>query len=343
MKNDILKSEKIVATACLISNVIFFVMHLIYIIAFLIAKAYVMVYINLGSTILYLLFFLIIKKGKYEIYTVIACLEIVVFMNIATVYCGYGAGFQLCFIGLCVLAYVAKYFLKEKTLIPPIIIVIFFAVDYIFLYFHCYNIKGPIELGDTLNISLFILHSVLVFIYVIGFMALLVNYVFILEKKILKESVTDKLTELGNRKALTDYLEKLKDNKSNYVLAIFDIDDFKEFNDKNGHLCGDYILKTIASIAKDNSTDDFIARWGGEEFIIIAKIDESLDNTYNKLDNIRINVEKHQFEFNDKKLHCTITMGIEGYNDGYTLDDWISKADKKLYEGKNSGKNKIIY
>ena len=343
MKRDYLQNDKIVYYACMLSNIVFFIMHLLYILAFIVSKAYLMAYINVGSAILYLLFFLIIKKGKYEIYTIISCLEITIYMNIATTLCGYEAGFQLCFIGLCVLAFVAKYFLKEKALVNPLIIVVFFAIDYIFLYFHCYHIKGSVELGDTLNSILFIIHSILVFIFVIFFMALLVGYVLILESRITKESVTDKLTGLGNRKAQTDYLEKINDQKINYVLAIFDIDDFKEFNDINGHLCGDYILQTIASIAKDNSLDDFVVRWGGEEFIIISKIDESLENTYNKLDGIRNKIDSYQFEYNNKKLHCDITMGIAPYEDGCTLDDWISKADKKLYEGKNNGKNKIVY
>ena len=343
MKNNNIQDKRIIYTICLLSNIVFFALHLLYIIAFLISKAYIMAYINLGSSILYLLFFYIIKKEKYPIYTVLACLEITAYMNVATIICGYNAGFHLCFIGLCVLAYVAKYFLKEKTLINPFILVIVFALDYVFLYLYCLNVSPVVELGNVLNSIFFIGHSIIVFVFVIGFMVLLVRYVLFLEKKITKESVTDKLTQLGNRNSLADYLDKINKQKANYVLAMFDIDDFKVVNDIYGHLYGDYILKTIAQIAKDNSEDDLAIRWGGEEFVIISKIDETLEKTYEKLDNIRIKINDHKFIHNNKKVHCSITIGVAKYEDGYTLDDWITKADKKLYEGKNSGKNKIVY
>jgi diguanylate cyclase (GGDEF)-like protein len=134
-------------------------------------------------------------------------------------------------------------------------------------------------------------------------------------------------------------MDKLGD-KSNYYLSIFDIDDFKVVNDEYGHICGDHMLVEIAEIAKNNSTEDFVSRFGGEEFIVITKID---DEAIKKIEDIRKKIEEHVFKFNGIDLHATITIGVAKYDEGMSIDEWIIQADKRLYDGKTSGKNKVVF
>ncbi len=343
LKNKI-RVDNLIDVVCYITNFLFMLIHILYLVIALASKIYVIAYINVFSAIFYLLLFILIKKSKFEIYALLCGIEISIYMTTATILTGYNPGYLLIFFGLCTLAFVTKYFLKDKkVVVNPIIVSAIFMVDYLFLYFFTkYN--PPIYIyPDYINTILYISHAIIVFIFCVGFLAILIQYVFRLEKQITKESETDRLTQLPNRKALSSFFEVLGNQKSNYLLAMFDIDNFKQLNDINGHICGDYILKEIANIAKNNSLDDFVCRWGGEEFVVISKIEEDLEKTYEKIDMIRQKIAEYVFKYNNKALNATITIGVATYDEGITLDEWISKADKLLYSGKNNGKNKTVH
>ena len=344
IKNSKFDYLKFITIVFLITNTFFFLMHVFYSVIFSVAQIRPLIYHNIISGIYYLFMFLLIRKKKFEIYTLISAIEIISYLTTATILVGFDSGFPLTLVGLCVLAFIAKYFfIDKKIILHPIIISSIFAIDYIFLFIY-YKFNQPLfEINQTIKDTLFLTHSIVVFIFVSGFMFLLIRYILRLEQRITKESETDKLTQLGNRKALANYFNALDKQKSNYILAIFDIDDFKIINDKNSHLCGDFILHEVANIAKENCNEDYVTRWGGEEFIIISKIDDTLENTYKKLENLREKIDKYEFNFKNKIIHATITMGIATYVNNDTLETWIDRADKKLYVGKNSHKNKIIY
>lgn len=343
LKNKI-NVDNLIDIVCYVTNFLFMFIHIIYLTIALISETYIMAYINIFSATFYLFLFLFIRKGKFEIYAMFCGIEITAYMTVATILSGYKPGYLLIFFGLCTLAFVTKYFLRDKKIIiNPIIISIFFAIDFIFLYLYTKFNDPIVVLPDSISTGLYISHAMVVFVFCVGFLAILLQYVFRLEKIITKESETDRLTQIPNRKALSSYFDILDKQKSNYVLAMFDIDNFKKLNDVNGHICGDYMLKEIADIAKNNSLNDFVSRWGGEEFVIISKIEEDLEKTYEKLDMIRQKISDYVFEYNNKKLKATITIGIASYEENISLDEWISKADKMLYKGKNSGKNKTIY
>jgi diguanylate cyclase (GGDEF)-like protein len=174
------------------------------------------------------------------------------------------------------------------------------------------------------------------------YLTIFLKYAFFLEKKIMNESRTDELTQINNRYALYDYLESI-DNKTNLFLAIFDIDDFKMVNDTYGHVCGDYILKSIARITIETMSDEFVCRYGGEEFIVILKNEKKKNQVFQRLETLRKNIENYAFEFEGKKIHITITLGAAKYTkDINSLTSWIEVADAKLYDGKQTGKNKTI-
>ena len=162
-----------------------------------------------------------------------------------------------------------------------------------------------------------------------------------LEKSIKNESRIDRLTLIPNRHSLYNYFDCLE-NKETYALAIFDIDFFKKINDTYGHICGDYILKEIARITKDYFIDDYVCRYGGEEFVVIFNTGNDYEKASIRVDKFRELISKHKFKFEDKIISCTITVGLNKYEDNYSIDKWVMNADNKLYEGKNSGRNKTI-
>lgn len=343
MNNKFYSRDNVIFKICFFSCLAFLAAHIIYLTFFLIVKIYPMVYINIGSVLFYTLLLLVIKKRIYFIYVYAATIEISAFMVLGSIICGIESGFQLCLIALMILVFFAGYFSKgDKNHIKPIFLSMCFMLLFLFTYIWLKYKEPLVEVNSTVSTILFIAHIGIVFGFGVTFLAILTSYTVILEKRIEKQSTTDRLTNIPNRNGLNDYFVRIGELKDNYVIAIFDIDDFKKFNDKNGHLCGDYVLKEIARIASENSKDDFVSRWGGEEFVVISKIDDSLENTISKIDRIRETIEKHDFDYDNKKLKSTVTIGVAKYDNYASIDEWIKIADEKLYKGKQSGKNQTV-
>ena len=332
--------ERTVWKTCFYSDLLFLLFHVAYLIFFFSTGIYLLAWVDLGSVAVYGLLLIAIKFKKYGLYAIATGAEITAFMFFSTALTGFQTGFHLCLIGLCILAFYSGYFSvnKSKIIKPQYWCLLVFAI-YVFLYFYCLNVPPKYNLSIEVKSILFIGHVVTVFGFITVFLYVFVRYVVRLEKRIINESRTDKLTQVANRYGLMNYVDSI-DNKADYYLSIFDIDDFKVVNDEYGHICGDHMLVEIAEIAKNNSKDDFVSRFGGEEFILITKIDE---NAEAKIESLRRKIEDHIFKLNDIDIHATVTIGVSRYEDGMSIDDWIMKADKKLYDGKTSGKNKVVF
>ena len=332
---------KLIANTCYTTDVVYLLLHIFYMVFFILAKAYVMIYINAVSIVLYLLFFILLKRGKYYIYAVCCGNEFLVFMSAATIICGLNTGFHLCIIGLTVVSFFTTYFSKNSKMSSSIIWwVLSLIIDLVVIFVSLFN-KPLYKLDYWMIIVLFTVHILALFLFIGAYLLIFVNYAEKLEKRILDESRIDNLTKLHNRYDLYNYIDSIED-KSDYVLAIFDIDDFKNTNDLYGHICGDYILKELGKIARETLNEGFVARYGGEEFIIIFKANGDYKQVVDKLEKLRHRIEDYEFEFNDNVIHITITMGVEPYVDDMSIEEWINKADEKLYEGKYKGKNVTV-
>ena len=160
-------------------------------------------------------------------------------------------------------------------------------------------------------------------------------------------SRTDPLTGLLNRRAMWERLEqeriRFERNKKPFALIIGDIDDFKRFNDEFGHQCGDFILKSTASIIKSLiRKQDILARWGGEEFLLLLpETDE--EGAYILAEKVRKKLSEINFKYNGVDHAVTMTFGISVYNSmNKKINDCLREADQALYAGKRSGKNCVV-
>ena len=158
----------------------------------------------------------------------------------------------------------------------------------------------------------------------------------------------DELTDLYNRYAIIQASKKIvkdaKDNQKSYCAAILDIDHFKKINDKYGHASGDDVLKEIANILKFYSIKGLIpARWGGEEFVVVAPSNVSYREFLNIMERLRIKISRVKFKLEEEKeINLTISIGVAKVKGNKSLNDAIKVADSNLYEAKRTGRNKMI-
>lgn len=160
-------------------------------------------------------------------------------------------------------------------------------------------------------------------------------------------SETDFLTELYNRRAFDDILHSeikhVRRSKSNLALIIFDIDNFKQYNDFYGHLAGDDVLKAVAMTSKAvlQREDDVICRYGGEEFAVILPATD-MKGAVAIAERIKANVIALDIR-NEKSPIGLISVSLGVYTMGQDAgyERLIKSADQALYKAKKTGKNKV--
>lgn len=163
------------------------------------------------------------------------------------------------------------------------------------------------------------------------------------------EAETDRLTGLANRRRLDQFLDALvtvhsQDSKP-FSMIMMDIDNFKQYNDTNGHQMGDAVLKSVAALIVDKvRRSDLAARFGGEEFVLVLP-DCGKSRAMELAETLRETIETATVPFQERQpvSNVTVTMGVATFpDDSADLDTLLKIADDCLYEGKRKGKNIVV-
>ena len=127
----------------------------------------------------------------------------------------------------------------------------------------------------------------------------------------------------------------------NLSIVFFDIDHFKNVNDTYGHQAGDHALRKVASAIEQSVREgDTVARWGGEEFIVLLLGAPEVDAA-KKADEIRQKISELSFEFH-QGFHLTISAGVAHAEKGMFYETLLKRADDALYRAKDTGRNKVV-
>lgn len=171
--------------------------------------------------------------------------------------------------------------------------------------------------------------------------------------EILKHATLDALTGFYNRRQLEERIKQEVSNakRQNAPLCgiMTDVDFFKHVNDTYGHAVGDLVLKTIAKVIRSQLREyDIAGRYGGEEFSILlpfTKLEEAqmvAERLRKTIEQKVIDISKVNKESDVKEISVTISMGIYEIKSSDNDEDLLRKADKALYEAKNTGRNKVV-
>jgi diguanylate cyclase (GGDEF)-like protein len=168
----------------------------------------------------------------------------------------------------------------------------------------------------------------------------------ILYQKVQALSITDGLTGVFSRRycleRFREEVERSKKFKHNFSFLMIDVDYFKNYNDKYGHLVGDAILREVAATIKENIRQiDLLGRYGGEEFILVLTETGSEQSKF-VAERIRKAVEEKQIKVYDENLGITISIGVATFpKDAEVPQAIIEKADQALYCAKEAGRNRV--
>ena len=259
---------------------------------------------------------------------------------------GWGIGVQTFMFVLAVFCFFARYkheFIKISYLIILLII-------RMYLFFYCQNNDPGINVAQGVLDAFQIVNSVFIF-WSIG----LISYFFstdtqALEGKLIEyneqlktQASIDPLTGLHNRRSTLEYLEKLLKNAAEAVsICLCDIDFFKKVNDTYGHDVGDIVLKEIAAAFRKELPNSFVSRWGGEEFLLIFP-QANGDEAKVELDALRRKIKTIVFDGGGETFSVSLTYGLVEYDFRSDITTLLKEADEKLYLGKESGRDRIVF
>lgn len=167
-------------------------------------------------------------------------------------------------------------------------------------------------------------------------------------EQVKEEAKIDTLTGIANRKTFDTELEAIifssREDKTSFSLLMLDIDHFKVFNDNFGHLVGDKVLRYVAATFKRNiKGNDFVARFGGEEFVIILP-DTNISGAMTVAEQIRNAISSGKLITKGKVTSygkLTISIGATQFRASDLSHELVERADKALYIAKERGRNRV--
>jgi diguanylate cyclase (GGDEF)-like protein len=180
-------------------------------------------------------------------------------------------------------------------------------------------------------------------VFVAGAVAFINIFVSQLENLAIRDVLTSLYTKRFLFEVIPDILRKSLRLKDKSLAVIFmDIDHFKRVNDNYGHSMGDGVLRSLGEVIfAETRADDYCVRYGGEEVVVVGFYDD-LSAAIRAADRIRTSFEKQIFIADRSEFNVTLSAGIAIYNgECETFEDTLERADKKLYEAKTSGRNRI--
>ncbi len=337
--------------------IIICVVHMVYTVVFFALDVTPMFIYNIGAVIFYIVMAILIAREITEpLIYLLTFIEIMVHSVFATFFAGWDCGFMLYTISMIPLSFYVCYtipYLKKSPTVPSVVTVVVF-LSYFGVMHETYDtpLRTVIGISPKQAESLYYFNTFLTFAYIwtiSTFFTLEVAYMHnTLESEntdLAKLANYDPLTKLMNRRSINTHLKESLEHAVNtgevFSIIMTDIDDFKAVNDTYGHAAGDKVLVEISKILMNDVREcDYVCRWGGEEMLLIIKADKNIAGQ--AAERIRSDVEKMVVQVNDNNLSVTMTLGVSTYKEGDNIRSMVQKADICLYEGKNSGKNKVV-
>ena len=217
----------------------------------------------------------------------------------------------------------------KDTIVNGIVYIIEICITNLFNHYTNYDVILSLEIPCIIGIMT--VHYIMTAFYLDHYRV---------TQKLKMSMVTDPLTMVYNRHLLEKIVHEntlqLKSPDEHVAVAMLDIDDFKKINDENGHYTGDLTLYYLGQkLTKETHADDYVIRYGGEEFVMILR-DCGVPDAYARMEKFRTDIENAK----DTPVPFTISVGVAGYTGDYT--ETIMKVDDALYKAKNTGKNKVV-
>ncbi len=331
---------------------LYLIVHILLELLYIRVNCIPMIYINVISILIYLTLAHTSINGQSVLSRWVAMVEILVHATLGSVFMGYNCGYFLWIFALFLVLFI-PYFTPTYDRKLRIIGAIYgFCTVVIFIALKVFSeydmLPDKYAVSSRFANNFFIVNALFVLADMFFYMNLYAYRVDQNSLKLKRMSEMDYLTGLYNRKYMMKMFDRMIGTRgisgyANFSLAILDLDFFKRINDEFGHVAGDKVLTQVSDILKKSGAEGVVAgRWGGEEFILMSSAEHSYDSFCNALQQLCHKISEQKFVFEGKEIRVTASLGAANYEDGMNIVDLVKKADMRLYDAKESGRNKLV-
>lgn len=307
---------------------------------FYVLDSFILAWFNVISVAMYISAYYLLKHRNNQLAVILIFTEVLVHAALGVVLIGWNSGFHY-----FLLLFIPALCLSASRRIAVLTLILLFGY-YVALSMLSWA-SNPIQPINSVALNFVHVFNLSIVFGMFSYLSFFyLGTVKKAQKKLHEMATTDPLTTLYNRRHLSLLadieVERAKKHKNAFCIMLIDIDHFKAINDTYGHDVGDKVLVCVADIliAKMRS-EDIIARWGGEEFLIIlpkVTVDEARASAE------RVQEALASYDWDSEvgfALQATMSVGISHYKEKEDLSEAIARADKALYLSKANGRNRI--
>ncbi len=325
-------------------------MHTALLVFFWMLGVYPMMVVNIFSVIIYGAEFRVLKKNA-GLYLGIYIVEVLIHMTLAIAFVGWSSGFQYYVFAMIPVMFFADHTVRKdgNSSAHPVLFSTLAILAFLLCRWIAQTFSPVFPIPTNIAFWANTINGVAILLMLFVFSIVYIHRILEIENELVANAEFDELTKLPNRHYLDRLMDEQKigaaDGIAEYAVAILDIDNFKKVNDRFGHLAGDQVLKKLAGILARSAADHenvFAARWGGEEFMLLAIRDDAYGRLMDMTEDVRRQLERSVVHFDYWQIVVTASIGVSGTTESLHFKDLTEEADKCLYEAKGSGKNKVI-
>jgi len=297
--------------------------------------------VNVAAVVVWLMARLVNRRGKLDLAVVMVKLVVAAHATLAVTKLGWESGFHFYLWPLIPFAGLNERISPRVVFIEVAALFVLYSV--LFWFTRDIQFSGP---SPQMSRSIPFMNVGVVFT-AMGMAAVYYRLATTAAEQRLKvQASTDELTGLTNRRRMLEYineeLKRIRRSGRNATLIMGDVDHFKQVNDKYGHQAGDAVLIEVAEQLRASlRSQDFIARWGGEEFLFLLP-ETDVSGAQIAAEKLREAIRGREIECDGRKLKVTMTYGIAPLDSGAGIDESISHADDALYQGKKAGRDRVV-
>lgn len=301
-----------------------------------------MAWVNLGSVTLFTVSYLCLKARRNMAASVLIVSEILLHAVLAVLSIGWDSGFHyylLVMVPVVVISTMRQR--SSKYLLSALVFVLYLVLDHTM-----HRMKPLHDLNPELLSALRCFNIAVTFALLFYLSNLYMKLVSKAEKQLRILATTDPLTQLLNRRSfleVADYeLTQRKRHLAPLAFVLADIDHFKAINDQHGHAVGDEVLRSVSRVLNQAVREqDSVARWGGEEFLIMMP-DATLQAATMVAERLREKVSAIEVNVAGQAIQVSMTFGVSSHRLEEPVDGTVNRADSALYQGKARGRNQVV-
>ena len=293
---------------------------------------------NVASVLSYVLMFQLARRGQLRGSLITGGTEVVAHAVVATWVIGWASGFHyyiLLTLPIIIMSTVTSR-LDKLVGVPT------FAITMLALDAFCRQRPPAVSLDAAILTTLHYFNLISCMAILVFMAVLYLRQIHGAEQQLRAMATTDPLTQLNNRRAMMDVIqhEERRLNRGRQMLSFVmaDIDHFKQINDNLGHEVGDLVLQKVSRALASGVRDvDHLARWGGEEFLVVLPDTDEVEAAQVAE---RLRQAVGSVDFKDRAV--SMTFGVSEVRGDESAEQAISRADAAMYEGKRSGRNRVV-